>query len=442
MGDRPAGARFLPAVRGLTGTLRVPGDKSISHRAVLFGAVNDGPVTVTGFLRGADTLATVRAVRALGVLVEQRGDDLLVHGAGWDGLREPEDVIDVANAGTLIRLLPGLVAARSFLSVFTGDASIRRRPMGRILQPLRAMGATVAGRAGDSLPPFSIRGGGLRGMRHELAVASAQIKSCLLLAGLQADGKTTVVEPGRSRDHTERMIRFGGGHVHQEAGEMGGQVVTVSPVERLKMSSVAVPGDFSSAAFPLVATLLVPESEVTLEQVGLNPTRTGLLDILLRMGARLAVQPGETPGPEPAGSITAWSSALTATDVGPDEVPNVIDELPLFLLAAARAEGVSHLRGAAELRAKESDRLLTMTRLLRGLGVEITEHRDGMDVAGDPRGWRGGGVTSSGDHRIAMVGAVAGLASHEGTQVDDIDCISVSFPGFVDTLRRMGGDGT
>jgi 3-phosphoshikimate 1-carboxyvinyltransferase len=439
MSEPSTAVRFLPAAQGLRGTITVPGDKSISHRAVLLGAVNSGPVSVTGFLRSADCLASVAAVRALGVRVEEQGDDLVVHGTGWEGLREPDDVIDVANSGTLIRLLPGLVAGSPLLCVFTGDASIRRRPMRRILEPLAAMGATVAGRAQDSLPPFSIRGGALRGMRHELTVASAQVKSCLLLAGLRASGQTVVVEPGLSRDHTERMLRHAGAEVVSADRGEGAGIVTLSPVERLDLPAVTVPGDFSSAAFLLVAALLVPESQVTVEKVGLNPTRTGLLDVLERMGADLSVEPGQTTGPEPVGRITARSTSLLATEVGAAEVPNVIDELPLFLLAAAKAEGVSRLRGAAELRAKESDRLAAMAALLRGLGVTVTEHEDGLDVVGDPRGWQGGVITSAGDHRIAMVGAVAGVASREGTYVDDIGCIAVSFPGFVERLRLIGG---
>ncbi len=286
---RTAGGLFLPATGGLRGTVKVPGDKSVSHRAVLLGAVNDGPVAVSGFLRSADTLASVAAVRALGVEVEERGEDLVVHGQGWEGLREPDDVIDVANSGTLIRLLPGLVASRDFLCVLTGDSSIRRRPMARVLEPLAAMGASVAGRRGNTVPPIVVRGGSLRGMTHRLAVASAQVKSCILLAGLRAAGETAVSEPAASRDHTERMIRFAGGRVEREGSPDGPGQVRVWPVERLNLGSLTVPGDFSSAAFFLVAGLLVPGSEVQVTNVGLNPTRTGLLRVLERMGADLEV---------------------------------------------------------------------------------------------------------------------------------------------------------
>jgi 3-phosphoshikimate 1-carboxyvinyltransferase len=452
-GQGPARA-FAPAIRGLTGRLRVPGDKSVSHRAVLFGAVNEGPLEVSGFLRSADTLATIEAVRALGVEVEERGSDLVVHGNGWHGLREPTDIIDVRNSGTLIRLLPGLVASLPFLCVLTGDASIRRRPMARVLAPLQVMGATVAGRANDSLPPVAIRGGRLRGTRHQMAVASAQVKSCILLAGLRADGETTVVEPAPSRDHTERMIRHAGGRVEREGPPAGPGVVRVWPVERLSMGSVEVPGDFSSAAFFIVAALLVEDSAVTIENAGLNPTRTGLLAILERMGADVEVEAGApqagvprvgvasaeaTEAVEPAGRITARTSRLVATDVTAEEVPNVIDELPLFLLAAARARGVSRLRGAAELRAKESDRLRAMAGLLTGLGVQVVEHPDGMDVVGRPDGWAGGSILTQGDHRVAMAGAIAGVASTTGTTIDDADCIAVSYPGFVRDLEALEG---
>ena len=429
----------MPAARGLHGTLRVPGDKSVSHRAALLGAVNDGPVRVSGFLRSADTLATLAAVRALGVTVEEAGSELVIHGSGWEGLSEPSDVIDVRNAGTLMRLLPGLVASLPFLCVLTGDASIRHRPMARVLGPLREMGATVAGRGHDSLPPVAIRGGALRGTRHQLAVASAQVKSCILLAGLRAQGETQVVEPGASRDHTERMIRYAGGRVEREGPSDGPGTVRLWPVERLKMDSLAVPGDFSSAAFFIVAALLIDDSLVTIENAGLNPTRTGLLTVLDRMGAAIEVEGTEASGPEPVGRVTARTSRLVATEVQAYEVANVIDELPLFLLAAAKAEGVSRLRGAAELRAKESDRLRAMSRLLQALGAEVVERPDGMDVIGDPNGWRGGSIVTEGDHRVAMVGAIAGAASRDGTRIDDVDCIAVSYPEFVRDLEALEG---
>ncbi|MCL5734764.1 MAG: 3-phosphoshikimate 1-carboxyvinyltransferase [Actinobacteria bacterium] len=438
MTEHLASTRFLSLDGGLRGTLRVPGDKSVSHRAVLLGAVNEGPLSVSGFLRSADTMASVSAVRDLGVEVEEHGEGLIIHGRGWGGLSEPANVIDVANSGTLIRLLPGLLASLPFFCVLTGDASIRRRPMARILRPLAAMGASVCGRRDNTLPPISIRGGDLHAIRHEMRVASAQVKSCVLLAGLRAAGPTTVVEPAASRDHTERMIRYAGGRVDREVLPDGRGAVTVWPLETFHIDSVFVPGDFSSAAFFLVAALLAPGSVITLDNVGLNPTRTALLDVLRRMGADIEVTQTQLLGPEPVGRIVARSSSLVATTVESSEVPNLIDELPLFLLAAARAQGWSHLRGAAELRAKESDRLRVMAGILAGLGVQVNELPDGMDVLGTPSPWRAGTVAAESDHRMAMVGAIAGLVSREGVTVDDTHCIAVSFPGFMSTLRDLG----
>lgn len=440
MNERRRPLRFLPATDGLRGTVSVPGDKSISHRAVLLGAVNSGPLRVRGFLPSADTAATVAAVRALGVTVEEpAASELVVHGRGWEGLAEPADVIDVANSGTLIRLLPGLVASCPFVCIFTGDASIRRRPMARILEPLATMGATVLGRGGDALAPFAVRGGPLRGIRHELSVASAQVKSCLLLAGLRAEGETTVVEPAPSRDHTERLLRYGGAVVIEERTTRGGRSVKVQPVTQLLLPEVRVPGDFSSAAFFVVGAVLTPNSALTVEGVGLNPTRTGLLTILERMGADIEVRITEEAGPEPLGQVVARTSSLEATEVTPEEVPSVIDELPLFLLAAAKAHGVSRVRGAGELRAKESDRLQAMASLLRSLAVEVRESPEGMEVVGRPQGWAGGEVAAFADHRIAMVGAIAGAASREGVWVDDTECVAVSFPEFMSVLGQLGG---
>lgn len=434
---------YLPAKAGLRGSVTVPGDKSISHRAVLLGSVNSQPVAVSGFLPSADTLATVAAVRALGVEVEQTAagplgpTGLLVHGQGWEGLQEPENVIDVKNAGTLIRLLPGLLASVPLFAVLTGDASIRRRPMARVVEPLRAMGADVRGRSGDNLAPLAVRGGSLSGIRHEMKVASAQVKSCLLLAGLRAAGDTVVVEPGPSRDHTERLVRFGGGLVEREGELTGPGTVRLQPVEGLHLPALRVPGDLSSAAFLLVAALLVPGSEVTVTGVGLNPTRTGLLEVLSAMGADLEVRPAEEAGPEPTGDVTARTSELTSVDLGSREVPLLIDELPIWALAAARARGTSRLRGARELRVKESDRLASVADLLKALEVQVTEHEDGLDIVGRPEGWPGGAVRSQGDHRLAMVGAVAGMASAAGVTVDDTECVAVSFPGFTATIDAL-----
>lgn len=434
---------FRPAEGGLRGTVRVPGDKSISHRAVLLGAVSGGAVEVTGFLRSADTLATVEAIRALGVMVDEIGHDhLVVHGRGWDGLMEPDDVIDVTNAGTLMRLLPGLLASLPFMTVLTGDASIRRRPMGRVIAPLVAMGAEVWGRGNNRLPPIAVRGGALRGISHTMPVASAQVKSCLLLAGLRAHEETKIFEPGPSRDHTERLLRAGGAQVERRGPPAGAGTVRVCPLDGpLTLTSVEIPGDLSSAAFLLVGALLIPDSRVTVEEVGLNPTRTGILDVLVAMGAQLEVDSPAPSATEPAGSVTAAFSELVAVDVGPDQVPLLIDEIPVWALAAARARGTSHLRGAAELRVKESDRLAAVAALLGALGVDVIEHPDGLDITGSPAGWSGGAVQSRGDHRLAMVGALAGLCSRAGVSVDDVACMEVSYPTFAATILELRGDG-
>jgi 3-phosphoshikimate 1-carboxyvinyltransferase len=428
---------FAPAVRGIRGELRVPGDKSISHRALLLGAVNAAPLPVTGFLRSADTLATMDAVRALGVDVDDGGgEEVVVHGGGWEGLREPADVIDVRNAGTLIRLLAGLVASLPYVFVLTGDESIRRRPMARIVEPLTRMGAGVWARDGGRLPPIAVRGGPLTGGVHTLEVASAQVKSCLLFAGLRATGETAVVEPGPTRDHTERLLRAGGARVERDGAVRGPGTVRVGWTDALRIARINVPGDLSSAAFLLVAALLVPDSDLIVSGVGLNPTRTGLLDVLQAMDADLAITTADDPatgtpamgapadaGLEPIGAVRARTSALRAVDVGPDEVPLLIDELPVWALAAARAEGVSRLRGAAELRVKESDRLSAIAALLKALEVTVVEYPDGLDITGRPEGWRGGEVATRRDHRLALTAAVAGLASRDGVGVDDAACI-------------------
>ncbi|MHB1344920.1 MAG: 3-phosphoshikimate 1-carboxyvinyltransferase [Thermoleophilia bacterium] len=441
----PESGSFGPARSGLRGAIAAPGDKSISHRALMFGAVSRGPVRVRGFLRSDDTLASVAAMRAFGVEVEEISPtELTVHGAGWEGLSEPADVINVGNAGTLMRLLPGLVAGRPFLTVLTGDASIRTRPMARVLAPLAEMGARVWGRGGGTVPPVGIVGGALRGISHRLLVASAQVKSCVLLAGLQAEGDTVVVEPAPSRDHTERLIAAAGGWVGREDLPGGGVAVTVRRLPEPRLERIDVPGDPSSAAFPLVAALLVPDSRVTVRAVGFNPTRTGLFTVLHRMNARLTLTEGPSVGGEPRGDVTAETSELVATDVEASEVPLLIDELPIWALAAARAEGTSRLRGAAELRVKESDRLAAVAAVLRALGIEVTEYPEGLDIVGSPGGWHGGRVATNGDHRLAMVGAVAGLAATSEVLVDDIGCMAVSYPAFVATMETLlspGGAG-
>jgi 3-phosphoshikimate 1-carboxyvinyltransferase len=419
-------------VARLVGHVAVPGDKSISHRAVLLGAICDGDTPITGFGRSADTEATIAAVRSLGVEVDEEGvDSLRVHGKGLTGLSAPDGPIDCENAGTLVRLIAGILAGqdgRSF--TLAGDASLSRRPMERIAEPLRRMGGQVA--TVDGHLPLTIEGRPLAGIDYALPVASAQVKSAVLLAGLYADGETTVVEPAPTRDHTERMLAAAGAPITVRATS-----VTVRRAERLSLGPLEVPGDFSSAAPFLVAATLVPGSELHVHGVNLNPRRTGLLAILERMGARITIYNRREVGGEPAGDLEVHAAPLVGAVVGREEVPVAIDELPLFALAAAHARGESVLRGAEELRAKESDRIEATVDALRALGVRVRATDDGLRVVGVPARPRGGRIASRGDHRLAMLGAVAGLASREGVRVEDADAVTVSFPGFFEMLEEL-----
>jgi 3-phosphoshikimate 1-carboxyvinyltransferase len=422
--------RVAPAT-ALVGHIAVPGDKSISHRAVLVGAIGDGETRVNGFGRSGDTEATIAAVRALGVRVDEPDvDALVVHGRGLRGLEPPAAPIDCGNAGTLLRLLAGILAGQRGRFELTGDESLRTRPVDRVAEPLVRMGARVETSAGK--PPLAIEGGELQAIDYRLPVASAQVKSAVLLAGLHASGTTTVVEPLPTRDHTELMLEAAGARVRRRPTS-----VSVGRAERLSLGEVSVPGDFSSAAPFVVAATLLPGSELTIHDVGLNPRRTGLLDVLARMGARITVFNRRRSGGEPIGDLEVRSAELVATTIGPDEVPLLVDELPLFALAAAGARGESSVRGARELRVKETDRIEAVTNLLRTLGVRIRERDDGFGVRGVPSRPRGGGVGSGGDHRIAMLGAVAGLVSREGVEVESADCVAISFPGFFELLESV-----
>ncbi len=415
----------------LRGHIAVPGDKSISHRAVLLGAVGEGETSVRGFGRSRDTEATIAAVRALGVTVhEDEVDALRIEGAGLRGLREPEGALDCGNSGTTLRLLPGILAGQGGRFELTGDESLRRRPVDRIAEPLEQMGANVE--SDDGKPPLAIEGGELRGIRYEPPVASAQVKSCVLLAGLYAQGRTTVVEPLPTRDHTELMLAAAGVSVTRQQRR-----VSVGPADQLRLGEVVVPGDFSAAAPFVVAATLLPGSELTIHDVGLNPRRIGLLDVLARMGARITIFHRHRSGGEPVGDLEVLSAELTATAVTASEVPLLVDELPLFALAAACARGESTVWGAEELRVKETDRIETVTNSLRALGVRVTPRDDGFWVRGVPTRPKGGRMTSHGDHRIAMLGAVAGLVSRNGVDVEDAEAVAVSFPGFFELLDSV-----
>jgi 3-phosphoshikimate 1-carboxyvinyltransferase len=426
--------RFEPA-GGLRGELTVPADKSISHRAALLGAMASEPVRIENYLHAADTTSTLEAVRALGALVEIREGEVVIRGTGLREAREPDGPIDVGNAGTPLRLLPGWLAAqegRSF--TLDGDDSIRRRPVDRIAVPLRQMGAELEASSGR-FPPLTVRGARLRAISCELPVSSAQVKSCVLLAALAADGATTVGEPERSRDHTERMLLRAGVNIHRN-----GRHVTVVNADELVLDRVRVPGDQSSVAFMVAAGVLVPHSRLLLRDVGVNWTRTGFLRILRRMRGivfgDLEDESGELSADEPVSDLDVAYGALEGTVVEAEEVPLAIDELPLVALLGCFAEGETVVHGAQELRLKESDRIAGVVEGLRGLGAEIEATEDGFAVRGSG-GLRGGVIDAHGDHRMAMLGAVAGLASREGVEVVGIEAAAVSYPEFVEDLARL-----
>jgi 3-phosphoshikimate 1-carboxyvinyltransferase len=439
--------RFGPS-GPLRGALRPPPDKSVSHRAALIAAMGEGETAIEGYLDAADTRSTLAAVEALGASLirpasdPDRGRDaaragetgmrLRVRGVGLRGAAAA--AIDVGNAGTLLRLLPGWLAGQETGAwTLDGDESIRRRPVDRIAAPLRLMGARIEARE-ERLPPLRIEAAPLHGIAYELPVASAQVKSCLLFAGLLAAGETRIAEPLPTRDHSERMLAAAGAEI-----ERGEGVVAVRLAARLEPGEIVVPADFSSAAFFVVAALLVPGSDVSLTGVGLNPTRTGLLSILARMGAEIEVEPEIERGGEPSGRLRVRASELRGAEVGGEEVPLAIDELPLVALAACFAEGETTIRDAAELRRKESDRIETVSVALTALGAEVETSADGMRIAGGG-GLRGGAVDSHGDHRIAMLGAVAGLASREGVEVAGMDAAAVSYPRFEADLASLVRD--
>ncbi len=427
--------RFDPS-GPLRGSLRPPSDKSISHRAALIAAMGEGRTEISGFLDAADTRSTLAAVGDLGAGLGGVGKKGVAPRITIDGigLRGPESaLIDVGNAGTLLRLLPGWLAGQpEGRWTLDGDESIRRRPVDRIAVPLRQMGASLSA-SGDRLPPLEITAAPLHGIAYEMPIASAQVKSCLLFAGLLADGETRVIEPLPSRDHSERMLAAAGASIERD-----GDAVVVRSADRLEPGSITVPADISSAAFFVAAALMVGGSEVVLEEVGVNPTRTGLLAILERMGAAIAVEDEREVGGEPIATLRVRSAPLQATEVGGAEIPQAIDELPLVALAACFAGGTTVIRDAEELRRKESDRIETVTAALTALGGKVEPTPDGMVIEGTG-GLRGGTIDSHGDHRIAMLGAVAGLASHEGVEVVGMDAAAVSYPGFEADLGSLLG---
>jgi 3-phosphoshikimate 1-carboxyvinyltransferase len=426
--------RIRPA-RRLHGQVEVPGDKSISHRAALLGALAEGVTEVHGFLEAEDCLSTLGAVESLGVEVTRKGPgEYRLAGAGLRGLTEPSNVIDCGNSGTTARLLLGVLTGQPFWTMLTGDESLRRRPMGRVAEPLRRMGATVVGRAEGARLPLGVRGADrVQALAWPLPVASAQVKSAILLAGLYADGPVSVTEPSPSRDHSERMLRQFGARLQTE-----GLTTTIQPGP-LTGTSVAVPGDISSAAFLVVAALIVADAQVRVTGVGLNPTRTGALEVLDAMGADLVIAPAPGGTGEPSGSVTARTHSLGGTRVAGRLIPRLIDEVPILAVAASMARGRTEIGDAAELRVKESDRLAALARELGSMGAQIGERPDGLVIEGPAR-LRGAVVRSGGDHRIAMALAVAGLVAEGETVIEDTDCIATSFPRFAETLDALAGE--
>ncbi len=416
---------------GIAGRVRVPGDKSISHRALMLGAIASGTTQVDGFLEGEDCLATLRAVASLGVNVQRPAPgEVVIEGVGLRGLGRPRSVLDMGNAGTAMRLFMGLLSAQGFDSELIGDESLMRRPMERVAKPLRAMGAQIETQ--DGRPPVRIRGGAaLRGLRYEMPVASAQVKSAVLLAGLYAEGETTVVEPAVTRDHTERMLQSFGANVVARGGS-----ATVLPAAQLEAARISVPGDFSSAAFFIVAACIGAREPFVIEGVGVNPTRTGLLEMLALMGADLRLVNHRSAGAEPVADIEVRPARLRGIRVPERLVPLAIDEFPAFFIAAACADGETVVTGAEELRVKESDRIAVMARGLDALGVPNEVRADGLSIEGGPFG--GGVVESHGDHRVAMSFAVASLRASAPIEIRDVANVATSFPGFAATARAVG----
>ena len=429
------GKKIRPAKRGLTGKIRVPGDKSVSHRSVMFSAIAKGKARVRNFLEAADCLSTAACMRALGAGVErQAGGSLLVTGVGLHGLQEPQGVLDAGNSGTTLRLLLGILAAQPFFSTLTGDASLSRRPMGRVVEPLARMGAAIRGRGADRFLPLAVlpHEGRLRAMDYESPVASAQVKSAVLLAGLYADGETCVTEPALSRDHTERMLSAFGARIERE-----GTKVTIEPVDELfAPEEIRVPGDISSAAYWLVAASLIEGSDIILQDVGVNPTRTGILDVLSDMGANITVCSERESGGETLADIRVRTASLRGASFGGEIIPRLIDEIPILAVAALFADGDTVISGAAELRVKETDRLAAVTTELNRLASGAVEAKeDGMIIHGG-RTLSPASCRTYDDHRMAMSLAVAGAAG-EGVTLDAPSCVNISYPSFYETLDGL-----
>lgn len=422
--------KVIGSKTGLNGRIKIPGDKSISHRAVMFGSLAKGDTVITGFLRGDDCMSTISCFKKLGVDIEVTDDKVVVHGKGLRGLTAPKELLDVGNSGTTIRLISGILAAQEFDSILNGDASIQKRPMKRVINPLSQMGADIES-TNDGYAPLKIHGKRLKAMEYTMPVASAQVKSAILLASLFAEGKTIINEPTASRDHTEIMLNYFGANINNDNG-----VITSTPVEELYGKELEIPGDISSAAFFMVAGLVVPDSHIIIENVGINPTRTGIIDALRAMGGYVEILNEKMSGGELVGDIEVKTSKLKATTLEGSIIPRMIDEIPVFAVAALCAEGTTVVKDATELKVKESNRIATMSQELGKMGVIIEETDDGMIIKGNQK-IKGGIVYSHFDHRVAMSCAIAALIADDNTTITDADCVGISFPNFYELLEKL-----
>lgn len=421
----------ITRITGLKGTLRVPGDKSISHRAIMFGSLAEGTTTIHGFLKGADCLSTIDCFRKMGISIEEKEDTIYVHGKGLHGLHKPEETLDVGNSGTTTRLISGILAGQNFDTVLSGDASLNSRPMGRIMKPLSMMGADIISIHDTGCAPLSIKGRSLNAIHYDSPVASAQVKSCVLLAGMYSDGITSVTEPVLSRNHTEIMLNYFGAQVTSE-----GTTASIAPEPSLFAREITVPGDISSAAYFIAAGLLVPGSEILLKNVGINPTRDGLLRVCKDMGADITLLNVNMEG-EPTADLLVRTSSLHGTTVGGEIIPTLIDEIPMIAVMAAFAEGTTVIKDAKELKVKESDRILVMAENLSRMGADITPTEDGMIIHGG-KPLHGAEIDSYLDHRVAMSFAVAGLLCDGPLSIKGGDCVKISYPEFYEDLYRLG----
>lgn len=421
-------------VKKLKGIITLPGDKSISHRAIMLGSIAEGISEIRGFSRSEDCLNTLHAFQLLGVKIKEEGENLIIYGQGLYGLQEPEEVIDVGNSGTTARLILGILSAQKFYTVITGDKSLRTRPMARVTEPLRKMGAQIWGRKGVNFLPLTIKGATLKPIDYVLPVASAQVKSALLLAGLYAEGETSVTEPAKSRDHTEKMLKYLGAEI-----KIKKLTVMLQGHSQLKGNTIFVPGDLSSAAFFIVAAAILKDSEIVIKNVGINPTRTGIIEILKKMGVNLHLKNGREKSGEIVADLEIKGSKLKGITIKGEIIPRIIDEIPILSIAAALAKGKTVIRDARELRVKETDRIKAIVENLRNLGVKVEELDDGMIIQGANK-LRGAKTNSFGDHRIAMSLIIAGLVASGETTVSDTACINTSFPDFMDTLEKITGN--